>query len=878
MRLDHLELWSWMGLEHVCLDDLKPGINLVTGPNGAGKSRIFEALQLVFFRRYKSGGAKIKKKVQSRDCDHPPRVLCRFTVDGVQYSIEKQLLKGAYARLQGDGQTLEDEAAESRLRELMEADQISSRGKISPENNGLWPLLWVPQHHSHRSPTEDMNFSARTRLDDLLGEEMGHVAAGPMGEKLLARAKGEYERYFNPKKHNAAREYKEVREAYSAAARVYDDILTRRNKTRDTAKQLGEDEQRLAALAGTLDGVEGELKTARAEHQEAQRLAGELQTVESEVSRRGLELEKATSALASRQSLDEELREARRAQADSAPSLEDGRTQNDRREERLKQAEAAMSSADAVVDAASRALANARTHTERVELEARLKAAADKLTEAELDNDAIGQATARLAQLPVDDEAMKGLRKAEVHWRTAKAELHAAAARVSVKALKDIEIDSDLLAAGDCREITVDKEKTLRLGDVAEVTVEPGGEDIQDRRDKYADAQRELDERLEAVRLDSVAAAAEQNTQRRAVEAELDRQRATLETRAPHGIEALRADCATLQAQLDAIAERSTQEDDDSPESPDVEAAEKRAADGLAAQSSARADRHAAFGSVSDAREHLAKLTAEAESLDAKLAELELRLGQAESIEVLTTARSEAHSALGQAERQRDVLADQTSTKPLDMLSVTVERLAKSHKNHERECRAIKESADQLRGALGNLDTDELHDHLQDARAALTRARAEHDRIQRKALAARTLLEAMNAARAESRTEIHSRLTERVLPYLRRILPGASLNLEEGWEMTGVQTSALGELDFEQLSGGIREQLALIVRFALAETLANDDTLPIVLDDPLVNTDPERLQTMIDIFAFAARNLQLIILSCHESKYDCLGEERRFRL
>ena len=79
-------------------------------------------------------------------------------------------------------------------------------------------------------------------------------------------------------------------------------------------------------------------------------------------------------------------------------------------------------------------------------------------------------------------------------------------------------------------------------------------------------------------------------------------------------------------------------------------------------------------------------------------------------------------------------------------------------------------------------------------------------------------------------------------------------------------------------SGGAQEQLAahklaFLRRLGLAEVLAGEGTLPIVLDDSLVNTDPERIRQIHRVLFRAADRLQVLLLSCHDVLYDRLGAE-----
>jgi uncharacterized protein YhaN len=81
-------------------------------------------------------------------------------------------------------------------------------------------------------------------------------------------------------------------------------------------------------------------------------------------------------------------------------------------------------------------------------------------------------------------------------------------------------------------------------------------------------------------------------------------------------------------------------------------------------------------------------------------------------------------------------------------------------------------------------------------------------------------------------------------------------------------------IEFEQLSGGTKEQVATAMRLAMAEVLGanHDGQLPVVLDDAFVNADPDRvllLQRMLDLGA--ARGLQIIVVTCNPSDYATLG-------
>ncbi len=73
-------------------------------------------------------------------------------------------------------------------------------------------------------------------------------------------------------------------------------------------------------------------------------------------------------------------------------------------------------------------------------------------------------------------------------------------------------------------------------------------------------------------------------------------------------------------------------------------------------------------------------------------------------------------------------------------------------------------------------------------------------------------------------------------------------------------------LPVEVLSRGTREQLFLSLRLALASSYARRGaTLPLMLDDVLVNFDAERAKAAAAVLRdFAAAGHQLLIFTCHE--------------
>jgi energy-coupling factor transporter ATP-binding protein EcfA2 len=80
------------------------------------------------------------------------------------------------------------------------------------------------------------------------------------------------------------------------------------------------------------------------------------------------------------------------------------------------------------------------------------------------------------------------------------------------------------------------------------------------------------------------------------------------------------------------------------------------------------------------------------------------------------------------------------------------------------------------------------------------------------------------------------------------------------------------EEEVEALSGGMREQLAVLTRLAFARLLARGGRpTPVILDDALAYSDDDRIERMFDVLHRQARDQQIIVFSCRQRAFAQLG-------
>jgi hypothetical protein len=165
-----------------------------------------------------------------------------------------------------------------------------------------------------------------------------------------------------------------------------------------------------------------------------------------------------------------------------------------------------------------------------------------------------------------------------------------------------------------------------------------------------------------------------------------------------------------------------------------------------------------------------------------------------------------------------------------------------------------------------------LHEKLHMAQTHLERISHENESLFRRASVAKLLFESMREARDKARQAYVAPLKEKIEALGRLVFDDAfQVDINEDLQIAS-RTSKGVTVPFESLSGGTKEQLSLIFRLACSMIVAEDGGTPLILDDALGYTDPERLRLMGAVLAKAAKECQIIIFTCVPDRYGNIGE------
>ena len=165
-----------------------------------------------------------------------------------------------------------------------------------------------------------------------------------------------------------------------------------------------------------------------------------------------------------------------------------------------------------------------------------------------------------------------------------------------------------------------------------------------------------------------------------------------------------------------------------------------------------------------------------------------------------------------------------------------------------------------------------LHEKLHVAQSRFERLEKNNVSLFRRAAAAKVLFETMREEREKARRAYVAPLKEKI-EHLGRLVFDDSFQVEISEELQIASRTAKGvTVPFDSLSGGTREQLSLMFRLACSMIVAKDGGTPLILDDALGYTDPERLRLMGAVLAKAAKECQVIIFTCVPDRYSNVGE------
>lgn len=858
MILHRLRLTNFRGVADREIVFPDHGVVVVCGPNEVGKSSMLEALDLLLTYRDRSGHRDVKA-VKPANADVGSQVEAEISTGPYRFVYRKRFHKKAGTELdiiEPKREHVSGDEAHDRV-EAMLAETLDTK-------------LWDAQRVLQSSATDAVNLSGSDSLARALDAAAGETDNAPSGDDslLIDLIDAEYLKYFTATGRPTG-PWKVVAERVKTAEADVERCLLAVAEVNDRVSRHETLTAALQTLDESLVPAGARLTAARTAHDALAEVREQLRQARQVAAT--LTAASANSALADTQR--RQLVADCQRRAETLVALQNQLATSEQVEADAQQAAQAAATA---ADQAATTLEGARQRFDTARAAAQACVACDEADRlaarvASIDQveGELAEVAGQLSSITLTAAMLAGI---EQHWAAVQrieAQLQADATTVAFTAPADLDITVDgevrTLAAGQSWTQPASAAVVVEVPGVLAVRIDPGASAVKLHTDLAA-AQQLLSRALDQAGVAGVEAA-------RALDA---RRRALTESSATHvaKLEGLCSgeDAAVLRGRL---AELRAAASDGEQLDAEAVAAELTAADDAlrAARAHAGATQKA---SAEAAAAHAGKST-HATVLRTQCAAAEVEAGNVhEQLAALRAAVSDeavAAQAAADAEEQRKAdevvaaLAERYGAADPAAVDAELAAATQAVESITAQREAAKLELHTVTAELGVIGNEGRQSQLDDAQAELKRARAEHARIQDRAQAAALLRNTMIRHRDNTRQRY-------VQPYraelerLGRTVFGSTFEVDVDTELT-IRTRTLNgcTVPYEALSGGAKEQLGILARLAGAALVAKEDTVPVIIDDALGFTDPERLTKMGAVFDTVGSHGQVIVLTCTPTRY-----------
>lgn len=838
------------------------GITVISEANEFGKSTFFDAIHALFFEKY-SSSAKAVKSLQPY-AGGAVEVAADVEVDQGAFRIEKRFLSKKSAKITrlSDGATVAlDDEAERWISAL-----------LGTASDGPAGLLWVRQgllSLEADSPKEKSQLMETRR--DLLSSVAGEIDTMTGGRRMDRVMRGVAERLTEITT-KTGRKSGPWKTTSDEAEQLEAELATITAQVQTLDKALNERKQAEAA-AKRLDNPDAKARrddafsAAKAAMEDARAHLGAVKNAQQERDLARLKAKSAQADLDTFLKAIDALHTAQKQAKESLAEAEKAKLEAQLLGDVLDAAKIRHAATTEAVSVARRQLDMARNQLASRKAKTEVTQLADQIAKAET---ALGERDAARAATKASVATSEWLRRAEEAQSEASrltAAIEAQATSLSMAYDSDMRITHNGIVLPAGRSVALDGENHLDLPGLGKMTIHAKAMGDQGKL-RLTVAHKSLQDILSASGVATIQDARTSTATRAEADTKASLAQAILNTLAPKGIEALRA----AKAETDLVAIGAN--DDTLPPITSLEALVGQSDE---VENVARLQLGDAEADHVIAREAAAKLLATAEAAKQTVERAEADAGPAEirdnrrSDRLRQQAQEKDSLTKTEADLQAIIaVAPDTGTTAAELKRAEAAVTA-AHQERAQLGERLAALSSEIRTLAGN-GIEERRDELT---GELEAARAIEARFTQQAAALTRLQTALDAERDAARDTYFGPVQEELKPLLSILHRDAALSFDsESLLPTGLMRDAAEET-LDDLSGGTKEQIAILTRLAFARLFARQGRhIPIILDDALVYSDDDRIIKMFTALTRVAQDQQIIVFSCRQLAFQDLGGAR----
>ncbi len=886
MRLRRISLKNFKGVDACDVTLPADGMTIIEGPNEVGKSSLADAVDLLFTFQHDSKHTSVKD-AGPKGRDVGPEVEVELTTGPYDVCYGKRWLRDAETHLairSPEPANLVGRDAHDRMVAILEET--------------LDRFLYDALRFVQGERIDQAAVAESTELLHALDQAAEGGAADPEAESSLwQEIEAEWARYFTPKgRPLKERETLATRLGEAGNAKVMAERALQRLD--ETGEELRAVSAGIVAAVGKEEAARRERDVARSDVAAVEEIGRRLAAARDSVERAGIDKARVDEAVAARADktrlLDTVAAELDRLSAAEA----DAKKRRVAAEAEQEVAQHEQQEAAAVDQAARDRLVLAQNDFSFRKSDLSLVMLTERLEQARAASEDEARALRHVEEAKVTREARHDLDAALAEVARRRGARDASVASVEVAAIASVEVtvggERRRMEAGESVVVTAAPEATVVVGDQATVTVR-SAQAASELTAALASAEQALGDVVVRYGLDATAPRADLEAK---LEALADAERAAEHAKRLRGnalrdlsFEELKARVDARRADVDGYPQKRAGDIPLPATEAEAERAEEVARVAMDAADERLGQARIRLGTVeatvqqcrADEMTAAALVTARTGDVGRTRGDLEAARATRTDGELAAEAERVAAALAAAEEDVQRIAAEYDRTDPTsvharrDNAEKLVERIA-------RERRELGERRVALEATLAAAGAPDLQDAIDRTTSEEAAIAAEYEDTERRAAAANLLYETFARHRDSARRAY-------VAPYkaqvdtLARVVFGPTASVEVDATNLSLRSRTIDgvAIPFKLLSTGAREQLAVLARLACAILVnphgaGGDAGVPVILDDALGYSDPERLRRLAPAFSAAAERAQVIVMTSTSERYEHVGGATVVRL
>lgn len=856
IRLRNIRRFDRDGL---AIENIPSGLSVLAEPNEFGKSTLFEVLRVALFEKHSNRNKNVKQLESVSGSS--PLIELDFIANEKKYRIRKQFLKGSFAEL------LHVDTGEKLKADGEAHDWIIDLIGATKAGEGPTGLLWVEQGNSMDPP--EAGEAGKTLLANLLEQEVGEVTGGERARLILKRVQEELSRLITKTGQPRIGPYKTVLSDLEQTDASISDIESKLSLAENLLVELQQLTQTIKGLEDPeeLNRIETELKNARDRLQKAEKEHDLLSITYDRLEDKKIEVSR------SKKDLEEFLKRSQDAEAllqtlESVPEKRNAckskieKCENDRRRIRSQEQQLKLerTKAEKTLDLCVKAerLVTARERSESVR---------ESLQKAEKTHQEIISLKGRLNRNQISDSILDKLKNANNKLVRLKEQLSSDSTTITpfLTSLGEniVTLDGQKIT----KRTDITGSQVLHLGDYGEIAIDAN---IPEKiKNDYENTKIGFEDMLSSHGVLTLSEAEEKAVEHRNLKSNIQNLQFQLDHVAPKGITELKE---TYETECAVLSDESISEDIIA-NLPTITVAQQRCEYTRQAYDHAKDDLNTSEIAYSEAQSESKQLESKTEQYDQQYKEIIASIGVRDT----WNSRKEKFTLnFEKRTKEREELENEIEKKEnafptLEVARDDVKRFEDSKEINTKKLHSKKIREAEVRRDLAAISDKGLEEELGNLKQQ--KHQLENRRLSLEShISALRLLESILVDSQKSLQEQFLKPVSNELgPLLKIVFPDAEVAL--GGDYYAEELRRHDRIDtIDTLSGGTREQIAVLTRLAFAQLMAKRGReMPVVLDDALVWCDDKRLEDVFRALRYASRDVQCIVLTCHEKGFSTLG-------